>query len=219
TCALPIFGRRPPELTDPLFDAQGCPDLEVDLHRGLDLVLGRLPARLVLVGVGGTVMPAEPRRDPDDRPQPLRVCERDVEGQLAAQGEADEGRTCDLELVEDTDDVLLPRPRHCRPGRAAEEAEVGPDRAEPLGEERDDRLPQPRVAETAVQEQDGLAAAGLVVPEACAVDVDRRHSATLASVAWSFHTSSSWGPARWAVESRRSSPRTRPRSRSPRSRR
>jgi len=83
------------------------------------------------------------------------------------------------ETVEDADDILLPRPRHGRPGRAAEEAEVGADRAEPFGQERDDRLPEARVAEPAVQEQDRRATAGLVIPEARPVDVDYRHGSTL----------------------------------------
>jgi hypothetical protein len=50
---------------------------------------------------------------------------------------------------------------------------------EPLGEEGDDRLPEARVAEPAVQEQDGRAGAGFVVPEPRAVDVDDRHGATI----------------------------------------
>jgi hypothetical protein len=107
------------------------------------------------------------------------MLEREVERQLAAEGETDERRPLDSELVEDADDVLLPGPRHGRPGRAAEEAEVGADRAEALGEEWDDRLPEPRVAEPAVQEQDRCAAAGLVVPETCPVDVDYCHGPTL----------------------------------------
>src|SRR5262249_44738214 len=146
------FGRRAPELTDPLVGAEWSPDLEVDLHRGCDLVLGSLPARLVLGGVNGSLVPGEPGCDPDYRPEPLRVRQRDVERQLAAEGEAADSRPLDSELVEDADDVPLPRPRYGRPRRAAEEAEIGPDRAKPLGKKRDDRLPQPRVAQPAVQE-------------------------------------------------------------------
>ena len=124
-------------------------------------------------------MAAERRRDADDGPQPLGVRERDVERDLAAEREPDERRSLDAELVEDADDVVLPRPRDGRPGRAAEEAKVGADRAEPLGEKGNDRLPQSRVAEAAVQEEHRFAAPGLVVPEPGAVDVDYGHRATL----------------------------------------
>ena len=84
-----------------------------------------------------------------------------------------------LKLVEDTDNIVVPGPRCGGAGRAAEEAEIGAKYAEASREERDDRLPQPRVSEPAVEQQDGLAAAGLVVPEARAVDVDRGHGATI----------------------------------------
>ena len=124
-------------------------------------------------------MSAEPRRDADDGPEPLRVRERDVERELATEREPDERRALDAELVEHTHRVVLPGPRRRGADRAAEEAEVRADRAEPLGEEGDDRIPEARVAEAAVQEQDGRAAAGLVVPEPRAVDVDDRHGPTL----------------------------------------
>src|SRR4029079_17855941 len=108
------------------------------------------------------------------------------------------------ERVEDADAVLLPRPRDGRPGRAAEEAEVDADRPKTLGEQRDDGLPQPRVAEPAVQKQDGLAAADLVVPEARTVDVDYRHGPTL------VHASASYGhPPRTPRHPSRSPPSTR----------
>ena len=147
-----------PELADPLVGAERSPDLEVDLQHRLGLVLGRVEASFVLLGVGVAVVAAEPRRDADDGPEPLGMRERDVERQLAAEREADERRALDAELVQHSDHVVVPRPRAGRPDRAAEEAEIGADRAEPLGEERDDRLPEARVAEPAVQEQDGRSA-------------------------------------------------------------
>jgi hypothetical protein len=105
--------------------------------------------------------------------------ERDVERDPAAQGETDECRPLDSERVEYGNDVVLPRPRHRRAGGTAEEAEIGANRAEPLGEHRNHGLPQPRVAEPAVQQEHGFALSGLVVPETGAVDLGRGHSATL----------------------------------------
>src|SRR4051794_29092809 len=124
-------------------------------------------------------MSAEPRRDGDDGPEPLRVRECNVERELATEREPDERRALDAELVEHPDRVVLPGPRRRGADRAAEEAEVGADRAESPGEDGDDRLPETRVAEPAVQEQDGRSAARLVVPDARAVDVDYRHGPTL----------------------------------------
>ena len=174
-------GRRAPQLPDPLVGAQRSPDLEVDRHRRLQIAfgLGRVVPRALLLGVRRAVVTGQPRRDADDRPQSVGMRERDVEGDPAAEGEADERRPLDSELVEDADDVLLPRPRHGRPGRAAEEAEVGADRPKALGEEGDDRLPQPRVAEPAVQQEHRRALSRLVVPDARAADVDYRHGPTL----------------------------------------
>src|SRR5581483_10668695 len=159
------------------------------------------------LGVRRAVVAAETARDVHEGQHPVGPCERDIERELAAHREPDERSAVDSERVEDAHDVLLPRPRGRRPRRAPEEPEVGPDGAEPLGEERDDRLPKARIAEAAVQEQDGRAAAGFVVPEARALHVDRRHAATLASAPWTFHTSSSWVRARWAAGSPRWWPR------------
>jgi len=93
--------------------------------------------------------------------------------------EPDQRGTLDPERVEDADGVVLPRPGHGRPGRLSVETEVGADRPEPLGEIGNDRLPQPGVAEPAVQKEHDLATSRLVVPEAASIDVDYAHVATI----------------------------------------
>ena len=141
---------------DPLVGAERRPDLEVDRHRRVQVAfgLGRASyARALLLGVRRAVVAGQRRRDADERPAALGMRERGVEGDPAAEREADERRALDAELVEHADDVVLPRPRRGRAGRAAEEAEVGADRPEALREERDDRLPQARVAEPAVEQE------------------------------------------------------------------
>ena len=181
--------RRVPEAPDPVVGAERRPDLEVDLQHRLEVALRlrRLVARLLLLGVGGAVVAAETRGDERRAPALAPGARARRRARRAPPSERPASATrSSSSSSRSADDVVLPRPRRRRAGRAAEEAEVGADRPEPLGEERHDRLPQPRVAEPAVQEQHRLAASGLVVPEPRAVDLHRGHGATIASSRMDF---------------------------------
>jgi hypothetical protein len=90
-------------------------------------------ARFLLRVVRAAVVAREPGRDSDDRAQPLRGFEGDVERDPAAELKPDQSRTLDPQLVGDADHVRLLRPRQSRADGAAEEAEIGADRPEALG--------------------------------------------------------------------------------------
>ena len=116
------------------------------------------------------------------RPDPVRVLDRRVEHERAAEGEADECRTVDGERVEHADDVFDPGERDARALGAAVEAQVQADAAKALRQCTRLRLPEAQVAEAAVDEEHGRARPFLFDPEPCAVDVEVCHAATIACV-------------------------------------
>src|SRR4051812_37630371 len=119
----------------------------------------------------------------DDAPDTVRVPERDVECEPAAEGEPDERRAVDADCVEHADRVVARAPLVGWGLAAPVEAEVVADAAERISERVRWVLPQPAVAEPTVQEEHCRPVALLLDPEACAVDVDVRDTATIASAA------------------------------------
>ncbi len=110
------------------------------------------------------------------------MLERRVERDPAAEREADERGTVDVERVEHADDVLDPGERDARALGAAVEAQVETDAAKALRQCAGLRLPEAQVAEAAVDEEHGRARSFLFDPELRAVDVEVCHAATIACV-------------------------------------
>jgi hypothetical protein len=108
---------------------------------------------------------AERGRDEDERLDAVGMSEREVDRDRASIGGTDERRLPDAEAVEERAKVLRAGVGPGRVGRGAPPARVVADGAEAPGEREERPVPLPLVHPSAVQENDGAAAAALLVSD------------------------------------------------------
>ena len=141
------------------------PQLDVHLGRPVEVTgLVRLLLGLPAFPHGLRPLPvAKGRRAEDERGDPLRVGERELERHPPAERPADHGRSFDPELVEHVAEILDVRERRARIRRLAEAAQVDGDDRPFARQDGNLAAPHPPVGDPLVHEEHRRSAASDVV--------------------------------------------------------